>query len=193
MPSAFNRSIFDEPNSLEASAPTKKFKIAPTFVIDLIISALFVVAVAPTWRASIVLGLGTNLVSFVLGLAICACYMAKVLVVAHLDRRGGDARAYVKSSALVTDGPYGWSRHPTYAIAMLQFLLWSALALFLQAFTPWNPLMLAAALGLPVAFYLINDRIVMPTEEGMLRKLHPEEFDAYAKKVRRWCGKYRLA
>jgi protein-S-isoprenylcysteine O-methyltransferase Ste14 len=94
---------------------------------------------------------------------------------------------------LVTDGPYGWSRHPTYAIAMLQFLLWAALALFLQAFTPWNPVMLAAAFALPAAFFWINDRIVMPTEEGMLRKLHPDEFDAYASKVRRWFGVYRAA
>jgi protein-S-isoprenylcysteine O-methyltransferase Ste14 len=193
MPSAFDRSIFDEPNSLEASAPNKKFKVAPTFVIDLVGSALFVVAVLPTWRASITLGLGVDLVSFALGIAICGCYLAKVLVVSHLDRRGGDARAYVKSSALVTDGPYGWSRHPTYAIAMLQFLLWSALALFLQAFMPWNPIMLAAAFGLPVAFYLINDRIVMPTEEEMLRRLHPEDFDAYASMVRRWFGRYRGA
>ena len=90
-------------------------------------------AVVPAWRASIDLGLRVNLPSFVLGIAILACYAAKVLVVSHLDRRGGDARAYVKSSELVTDGPYGWSRHPTYAVAMLQFLLWSALALLLQA------------------------------------------------------------
>jgi protein-S-isoprenylcysteine O-methyltransferase Ste14 len=193
MSGAFDRSIFDEPDSLEASAPKKKFKVAPTFVIDLVISALFILAVLPTWRASIALSLGVDLVSLGLGLAICACYVAKVVVVSHLDRRGGDARAYVKSSALVTDGPYGWSRHPTYAVAMLQFLLWSALALFLQAFTPWNPLMLAAAIALPVAFYWINDRVVMPTEEAMLRNLHPEEFDAYARKVRRWFGRYRSA
>jgi len=193
MRSAFDRSIFDEPDSGESSARHKKFKVAPTFVIDLVVSALFVVAVLPAWNASMALSLGVNLVSFLLGLAICACYIAKVLIVSHLDRRGGDARAYVKSSALVTDGPYGWSRHPTYAIAMLQFLLWSALALFLQAFTPWNPMMLAAAFGLPVAFYWINDRIVMPTEEAMLRKLHPEDFDAYAGRVRRWFGRYRVA
>ena len=193
MPSAFDRSIFDEPDSLEASASKKKFKVAPTFVIDLVVSALFVAAVLPTWRASIALSLGVNLVSFILGIAVCGCYLAKVLIVSHLDRRGGDARAYVKSSALVTDGPYGWSRHPTYAIAMLQFLLWSALALFLQAFMPWNPLMLAAALVLPVAFYWVNDRIVMPTEEAMLRQLHPEDFDAYAGRVRRWFGRYSAA
>ncbi len=191
MAGVFDRSIFDEPDSLDAAAPKKKFKVAPTFVIDLVVSALFVVAVLPTWRASMALSLGVNLVTFVLGLALCGCYLSKVFVVGHLDRRGGDARAYVKSSALVTDGPYGWSRHPTYALAMLQFLIWAALALFLQAVTPFNPLLLAAAVGLPVGFYLVNDRIVMPTEEAMLRKLHPEAFDAYAAQVRRWFGRSR--
>ena len=189
MQSAFDRSIFDEPESLDAAAPVKKFKVAPTFVIDLAVSAAYVLAVVPSWRQSIDLGLKVNLASFALGLAILACYLAKVVVVSHLDRRGGDARAYVKSSELVTDGPYGWSRHPTYAVAMLQFLLWSVLALLLQAVLPWNPILLAAAFGLPIAFYLINDRVVMPTEEAMLRKLHPEAFDAYAARVRRWFGR----
>jgi protein-S-isoprenylcysteine O-methyltransferase Ste14 len=190
MPSAFDRNIFDEPDSRDAATPVKKFKFAPTFVIDLGVSALYVLAVVPSWRASIDLGFKVNITSFTLGIAILACYVAKVLVVSHLDRRGGDARAYVKSSELVTDGPYGWSRHPTYVVAMLQFLLWSALALLLQAFLPWNPVLIAAALSLPLAFFVINDRIVMPTEEAMLRKLHPEAFDAYAARVRRWFGRY---
>ena len=68
-------------------------------------------------------------------------------------------------------------------------LLWSALALYLQALMPWNPSMLAAAIGLPVAFLLINDLVVMPTEEAMLRRLHRQEFDAYASRVRRWFGR----
>ena len=114
-----------------------------------------------------------------------------MITVAHLDRRGGDARAYVKSSSLVTDGPYGWSRHPTYAIAMLQFLIWSALALYIQIFRPWSPGLVGAALVLPAAFFLINDRIVMPVEEAMLRSLHPEAFETYARRVRRWFGRDR--
>ena len=68
-----------------------------------------------------------------IGVLILACYAAKVLVIAHLSRQGGDARTYVKSAALVTDGPYAFSRHPTYLVAMVQFGLWSALALYLQA------------------------------------------------------------
>ena len=188
--SAFDRSIFDEPDSLDAAAPVKKFKVAPTFILDLAVSIGYLFAVLPTWRNSMSLGLVVNLPSFLLGLALVGCYIAKIWTVSHLDRRGGDARAYVKSSALVTDGPYGWSRHPTYSMAMLQFLIWSVLALYLQIFMPWSPALLAAAFGLPLVFFFINDRIVMPVEERMLRNLHPEEFDAYAARVRRWCGRY---
>jgi len=191
--SAFDRSIFDEPDSLEATAPKKAFKVAPTFLLDLAVSALYLVAVLPSWRAIVGKGFAVEAPTFALGLALVACYAAKPFIVSHLDKRGGDARAYVKSSALVTDGPYGWSRHPTYSMAMLQFLIWSALALYLQIFSPFTPQLLAAAIGLPLAFFFINDRIVMPVEEAMLRKLHPEEFDAYAKRTRRWFGRYRAS
>jgi protein-S-isoprenylcysteine O-methyltransferase Ste14 len=187
--SAFDPSIFDEPDSADASAPPNKFKFAPTFVIDFAISFLFVAAIAPAWKATQNLGLSVALPTIAFALLILGCYAGKVFVVSHLDRRGGDARAYVKSPALVTDGPYAYSRHPTYFLAMVQFLLWSALALFLQIFLPWRPTMLAAAVGLPLAFFLINEIIVMPTEEAMLRKLHPQEFDAYAGRVRRWFGR----
>ena len=151
-------------------------------MIDLAISLVCVAAIAPAWKASLDLGPLVVLPTLVVGLLILACYAGKVFVIAHLNRRGGDARAYVKSSALVTDGPYAYSRHPTYLVAMAQFLLWSALALYLQLFLPWRPVMLAAAVGLPLAFFLVNEIVVMPTEEAMLRRLHPQEFDAYARR-----------
>ena len=69
--------------------------------------------------------------------------------------------------------------------------LWSALALYLQCFAPWSPRLLAAAFGLPLLFFLVNDRIVMPSEEAMLRRLHPEAFEAYARRTRRWFGQRR--
>jgi protein-S-isoprenylcysteine O-methyltransferase Ste14 len=188
MSTAFEQ-IFDEPTAVDASTPPEKFKVAPTFVIDLSISLICILAIAPAWKASFSLGPIVNVPTSVIGVLILACYAAKVLVIAHLSRQGGDARTYVKSAALVTDGPYAFSRHPTYLVAMVQFGLWSALALYLQAFMPWNPWMLAAAIGLPVAFYLLNDLVVMPSEEAMLRRLHPEEFDAYARRVPRWFGR----
>jgi len=185
-------SLFDEPAAAEAEAAAKKFKFAATFVIDLAFSLLFVAAVVPVWAGEMDRGL-VLAPTFLLGVLILACYAGKVFVIAHLDKAGGDARTYVKSSALVTDGPYAYSRNPTYLLAMVQFLLWSALAFYLQAFAPWRPTMLAAAILLPALFFLVNDRVVMPTEEAMLRRLHPDEFEAYASRVRRWLGRRAAA
>ena len=180
--------LFDKPAAADAETAPKKFKFAATFVIDLAISLVFVAAVVPVWASEMDRGL-VLAPTFLIGALILLCYVGKVLVIAHLDRAGGDARTYVKSSALVTDGPYAYSRNPTYLLAMIQFLLWSALAFYLQAFAPWRPAMLAAAVFLPALFFLVNDRIVMPTEEAMLRRLYPEAFEAYAKRVRRWIGR----
>jgi protein-S-isoprenylcysteine O-methyltransferase Ste14 len=188
MTAVLKSSLFDEPAAVDAEAGPKRFKFAATFVIDLAFSLLFVAAVIPAWAGEMDLGL-VMAPTFLIGVLILLCYAGKVLVIAHLDKAGGDARTYVKSSTLVTDGPYAYSRNPTYLLAMIQFLLWSALALYLQAFAPWRPAMLAAAVFLPALFFLLNDRIVMPTEEAMLRRLHPEEYDAYARRVRRWLGR----
>jgi len=181
-------SLFDEPDAVEASTPPKRFKFATTFVIDLVVSLAFVAVVLPCWAVDFDRGL-VMAPTFLLGVLILVSYAGKVLVIAHLDRHGGDARTYVKSSALVTDGPYAWSRNPTYALAMLQFLLWAALAFYLLALGPWRWTLAVAAVGLPALFYFVNDRAIMPTEEAMLRKLHPQEFDAYAARVRRWFGR----
>lgn len=188
MSATLKSSLFDEPDAAEPSAPPKRFKFAATFVIDLLVSLAFVAVVLPCWAVDFDRGL-VMAPTFVIGVLILACYAAKVLVVAYLDKRGGDARTYVKSSALVTDGPYAWSRNPTYALAMLQFLLWAALAFYLLALGPWRWTLAIAATGLPALFFLVNDRIVMPTEEAMLRGLHPEEYDAYSARVRRWFGR----
>jgi protein-S-isoprenylcysteine O-methyltransferase Ste14 len=189
MSSAFPHPIFDEPASAEAGAKPKRFKVAPTFVIDLAFSALCLIGIAPVWREALTRGAVVAGPTFALLALILACYFGKTLTIGHLDGRGGDARAYVKSGALVQTGPYGWSRHPTYALAMLQFLAWAVLGVYIQAFAPWSPLLLATVVAAPLGFFLINDLVVMPTEEAMLRRLHPDEFDGYAARVNRWFGR----
>ncbi len=144
MGSAFDRSIFDEPDSLDAAAPKEvqgrsDLRDRPRRLGALRRRGAADVEPGDRSRPGVVAP------TLLLALALCSCYIGKVVTVSHLDRRGGDARAYVKSSLLVVDGPYAWSRHPTYALAMLQFLIWSALAFYLQIFMAWNPLMLAAA------------------------------------------------
>ena len=189
MSSAFNHPVFDEPDAVDATVKPKRFKFAPTFLLDLGFSAAMLMALTPVWRHVIAYKPWAAVPSVFMLMVILACYAMKPLTIRHLDGKGGDARTYVKSGALVTDGPYGWSRHPTYALAMLQFLLWAGLGAYLQMFAPWSPLLLAAVVCVPLGFFLVNDRVVMPTEEAMLRSLHPQEFDAYAARVSRWFGR----
>jgi protein-S-isoprenylcysteine O-methyltransferase Ste14 len=189
MSSAFNHPVFDEPDAVDANVKPKRFKFAPTFLLDFGFSAAMLIGLTPTWRQVILFHPWAGVASVPMLLVIFAVYASKTQTIRHLDGKGGDARTYVKSGALVTTGPYGWSRHPTYALAMGQFLLWALLGLYLQTFAPWSPLLLAAVVGVPLGFFLVNDRVVMPTEEAMLRKLHPDAFDAYAARVNRWVGR----
>ena len=186
---AFRANVFDERDSATAAqAPKTRFKFAPTFLIDLAFTGAYLAVVMPNWLAAARYGAPVA-PTFVIAALFSACYVGKILVVRHLDKKGGDARAYVKSEELVADGPFAYSRHPTYTLAFVQFLLWSVLALYLQTFEPSRPLMTGAALVLPVAFFLVNDWLVMPSEEAMLAQLHPAAYPIYALRVRRWFGR----
>jgi protein-S-isoprenylcysteine O-methyltransferase Ste14 len=185
--SLWSPTLFDDPSGASARDGRKSFRIAPTAVIDTAISLAYVVILVPHW-ARIRLDGRPFWPQVLFAILILAAYAAKPLVIRHLDKSGGDARTYVKSADLVTTGPYAISRNPTYLLSMIQFLMWSALALYLQAYEPFQLKLVAVAILAPLIFFAINDIVVMPAEEKMLRKLHPEAFDAYARRVRRWIG-----
>ncbi len=188
--SAFHPEVFDEPDSVAPGETPKRFKLAPTFVIDLAFSALAVAGIVPVWNAMLAHApLPAILPTLVLLALLLGCYFGKTRTVGWLDAKGGDARAYVKSGALVISGPYRWSRHPTYALALAQFLVWSALGVYVAMFEPFSALLWVAVIAAPLGFFLINDLVVMPAEEAMLRRLHGAEFDAYAARVNRWFGR----
>jgi protein-S-isoprenylcysteine O-methyltransferase Ste14 len=189
-PVAFRANVFDEKGSasLKRGDAPPKFKFAPTFVIDLAFTCAYLLLVMPAWAAASHTR-APILPTFLIAVLLAGCYVGKIFVVRHLDRKGGDARAYVESDSLVTDGPFAWSRHPTYTLAFAQFLLWSALALYLQAFEPWRPLLVVAAFALPALFFVLNDRIVMPSEEAKLAELHPAQWTDYCARVNRWFGR----
>jgi len=77
-------------------------------------------------------------------------------------------------SALVTRGPYRFSRNPLY-VALLAALLGFALILD----DGW------LVLGLPILLVLL-DRLVVRREEQFLSGLFGAEYAAYCKSVRRW-------
>lgn len=79
-----------------------------------------------------------------------------------------------KSSQLVTNGIYRFSRNPMYVGFLLILLAW---ALFLGS--------AIAFLLLPVFLALITKVQILP-EESMLEEIFGEEYINYKKRVRRW-------
>jgi protein-S-isoprenylcysteine O-methyltransferase Ste14 len=173
-----------------ATSGREPFHFAPTFIIDLIFSVIYVVLFVRAWTRATggsEIGLGAGCFAVLLVL----CYAGKVVIIGFLNQSGGDARNYVISSGLVTTGLYAYSRNPTYLLTLVQCCVWSGLLLFLQVFAPFEPLVLAATLLLPVAFFLIHDWWIIRREDAALRAAHREEFDAYCAKVGRWFGAKR--
>jgi protein-S-isoprenylcysteine O-methyltransferase Ste14 len=184
-------------NSREATAdprgrPSDKaapFRFAPTFKIDLVFSALYAGLFIHLWgRLNHTVPVCAIAASF--GFALALCYAGKVYIIESLNRRGGDARHYVVSSGLVTDGLYAYSRNPTYFVTLVQCALWTAMLVALQMFAPLEPLPFVAAMIAPALFYAVMDRII-DREDAALGAAHPEAFAAYAKEVGRWIGRER--
>jgi protein-S-isoprenylcysteine O-methyltransferase Ste14 len=177
---------FGAPGQASETAP---FRLAPTFIIDFLTSACYLPLFAFSWARAPHSGM-ICAIAELLGFAIALCYFGKVFIIGFLNRKGGDARDYVISSDLVTTGLYAYSRNPTYALTLVQYLLWTALLVFLQAFAPICPIVLALSLLLPALFFVAMDRVI-DREDAALSAKHPEVFAAYEKEVGRWFGRKR--
>lgn len=79
-----------------------------------------------------------------------------------------------EASALVSSGPYRFTRNPMYAGLLLVLLAWAA---FLSS--------MPALLG-PIAFVLYLNRFQIAPEERTLQWLFGSEYLAYKSRVRRW-------
>jgi protein-S-isoprenylcysteine O-methyltransferase Ste14 len=185
-------------NSVEGSRQGEKaggdasFHFAPTFKIDLVFSLIYVGLFIRTW-ADCSLTPMVCVVAGLFGVLLALCYGGKVAIIAALNQGGGDARTYVISSGLVTTGLYAYSRNPTYLLTLVQCVVWSALLIFLQAFAPFETLVFALSLLLPVAFFFLHDLVIIRREDAALSAAHPEAFAAYSKTVGRWFGRKRAA
>lgn len=78
------------------------------------------------------------------------------------------------TDALITEGPYRWSRNPMYLAGV--FVLMS-IAVILGTLTPWIGVFF---------FYLFMSSYFIPLEEDMLAKEFGVKYDDYKSKVRRW-------
>jgi protein-S-isoprenylcysteine O-methyltransferase Ste14 len=168
---------------------TAPFHFAPTFVIDLIFSCVYVVLFVRTWTSGDHSPWVCAIVGFC-GLLLAFCYAGKVAIIRYFNRCGGDARTYVISSCLVTTGPYAFSRNPVYLQTLIQCVTWSALVSFLQFFAPCVSAIFALSILLPFAFFFVTD-ICIRREESALKALCAKAFAVYARSVNRWLGRKR--
>lgn len=120
----------------------------------------------PAGWTSPLTGLGTILALAGFALEISA---ARALATA-----GTPTRPNAAPVALVTSGPFRWSRNPFYC-GLLLVLAGACLALSLE----W------ALFGLPL-LWLALDRLVVPQEEARLAQAFPAGWSAYAGDTRRW-------
>jgi len=93
---------------------------------------------------------------------------------AWLRRAGTDPRPQVPTTALVTDGPFTWTRNPAYVAATSVYIGVALYAYSLPALT-----------FLPIALALL-DRAVVDGEERNLEELFGDAYRAYRARVPRW-------
>jgi protein-S-isoprenylcysteine O-methyltransferase Ste14 len=90
------------------------------------------------------------------------------------DREGTPVRPFERSTHLVLDGPYRFTRNPMYLGMVLGLL---GLGVLLGSLTPFV---------VPIVFALfLQARFIVP-EEAMLERLFGADFVAFKGRVRRW-------
>ncbi len=116
--------------------------------------------------------------------------IGKIIAVIDLEKRGGDARQFYGSDALVTTGLYGISRNPTYLLTMMQSGLLALLLILLASNPPFMHFGLFFGPLVFIGHYLAIDRLIIPNEEAALRQAHPKAFADYSSQVCRWFGRH---
>jgi protein-S-isoprenylcysteine O-methyltransferase Ste14 len=114
--------------------------------------------------------------SMAVGAALVLVGMSPPVWAALLFRRAGTEFQPTSpaNKALITDGPYAFTRNPMYLGLVVATL---GVSVFVGA---W-PMLLA-----PVALFLTANFVHIPFEEAKMRRQFGEAFDAYARRVRRW-------
>jgi protein-S-isoprenylcysteine O-methyltransferase Ste14 len=92
----------------------------------------------------------------------------------QFKRRGTTVRPFQRSSALIMDGVFRWSRNPMY-LGMV--LIVAGIALLEGTAIAW-----IAVAGLAI----ILDQAFIRREERMLEETFGAEFEAYTQRTRRW-------
>ena len=109
------------------------------------------------------------------GIAVIVVGLAVTVTAAsHFRRRGTPLKPFERSTALVTEGPFRYSRNPMY-LGLATILV--GVALVLEALTPF--------LVVPVFVAIITARFIVP-EEAMLKERFGDAYADFQGRVRRW-------
>ena len=107
-------------------------------------------------------------------LPICAGLVLNVQADGLFKRAGTTVKPFGSTTALVAEGPFSLSRNPMY-LGMLLLLI--GVAIGMGSVTPW--------VIVPIFVWRIRKDFILP-EERKLRAAFGEEYEAYARRVRRW-------
>ncbi|MFN3700129.1 MAG: methyltransferase family protein [Alphaproteobacteria bacterium] len=132
-------------------------------VAGLVLNWLFPVSFGHMWG-------GAGLM--ILGLSIGLIFWCKIL----FDRAETNIRPDLPTHAIVTEGPFKYSRNPIYLAFLLGF---SGLAMLADA-----PIML---LLLPILWFVLERYVIRPEEEYLAEKFG-EEYTDYMGRTNRWVG-----
>jgi protein-S-isoprenylcysteine O-methyltransferase Ste14 len=120
------------------------------------------------------LGLGDGLRTAAALAALVAGLVVGLLATGRFSRAGTNVKPWQPSTALVTGGPFRWTRNPMY---LGMALIYVGLALIADSLT---------ALVLLVPVLVIIDTQVIAREERYLEGKFGDEYRAYKARVRRW-------
>lgn len=134
-------------------------------------TALFALLI---WLIGRALPSGAALLVAVGWLIVLASLALMVWAAVYFKRAATSINPHGQPTALITGGPFNWSRNPIY---LADALLLIGLCLALRA--------LPALLLIPIFISVLTRRFIIP-EEARLAAAFPVDFAAYAKRVRRW-------
>jgi protein-S-isoprenylcysteine O-methyltransferase Ste14 len=89
-------------------------------------------------------------------------------------RANTPVKPWLPSTALITGGPFTWTRNPMYlGFILILTGIWAMLGSVSPALVV-------------VAFAIVMDRIFVPPEEKKMQQTFGDAFEAYRRRVRRW-------
>lgn len=142
--------------------------LPPVWFVIAIIAMIVLARFAPLvqWHLAALKWAGVALIVVGLGTAVAAAR--------HFKRAGTPVKPFSRSAALVTEGPYRFTRNPMY-LGLALILVGVALAL--ESLTPF--------FVIPVFVAIITLGFIVP-EEAMLKERFGDAYTDFQGRVRRW-------